>query len=125
MFFMILIDTNMLLVPGQFNVDIIKQAKKTDKNLAVLESTIEELKIISNSGKKDAGSAKVGLELIKKNNIEILKQKTGNSVDEKVLNCAKENNYKVATNDKELISKLKENNIKVIRLRQKKYLVED
>ena len=59
--------------------------------------------------------------LLKKNKVKILKTKSNKRVDDLIIETAKKG-YAVATQDKALKQRLKRQNIKVITLRQKKYL---
>jgi len=116
---MIIIDTNIFME----KFDIFNELKKYDKNLAVLSSTLEELKKISNGSSESARKAKIALTLIEANKINIIKaEEVG---DKAILNFARKHKCKVATNDKKLIKTLKRNNIKIIRTRQKKFFIEE
>ncbi len=114
---MIIIDTNILLELK--NVDIFDHLIDFLKygEPVVLSSTIEELKNIKNK------NAKLALDIIASQPIKII-QTSEKSADKAILNIVKPGDA-VVTNDKKLIKALKEKNIKVIRLRQRKYLVED
>ena len=115
---MIIIDTNILMEAG--NVDIFDELLNFLQygEPVVLDSSIEELRKIGSR------KAKLALELIATRGIEIIK--TGEkSFDKAVLKIANPNRDVVVTSDRKLIKALKEKNIKVIRLRQRKYLVEE
>lgn len=110
-----LLDTNFLTIPGQFKVDVFSELFRLGKvELYTLNLVVKELETIKSK------HSKLGLELIKKNNVQVLHAE-GNT-DKEIIRAAKENNFVVCTQDKELISLLKKNNIKVVYLRQKKYL---
>ena len=112
----VLLDTNMLLAAVQFKVDIFA------KNSFTLSSCIEELKKISKEKSKDAMNSRVILDILEKNKIPVFAaNKKGDSA---IIDYAVRNKCAVATNDKELIEKLKQRKVKVYRLRQKKTLVE-
>ena len=113
----ILIDTNMFLALKY--TDVFEKLRKHG-SLATLSPCIRELKKIARSKKKEAGYANIALALIKKKKIRIIN--TRGSADSALLNYAKRG-YAVATNDRKLIKALKNNGIKVIRLRQKKYII--
>jgi len=115
----VILDTNFLLVPVQFRVDIFKELKGND--LITLDLCVKELQKISKSKRKEASAASIALGLVKKRKIRIIKAKP--PTDSALLNYAKRNNCTVATNDRKLIKGLKNNKIKIIRLRQKKYIV--
>jgi|TARA_B100002003_G_C14081103_1_gene520091 rRNA-processing protein FCF1 len=122
----VILDTNFLLLPGLFKVDIFEEIRKVmnDKyELYIIEGTIAELnKIIDRKNKsRDKLNAKIGLELIKQKKVKKIKSSERN-VDEGILDKADENTF-VATSDKVLKQRLKKNNIKLIALRKKQYLV--
>jgi rRNA-processing protein FCF1 len=118
----IILDTNFLTLPHQFKVDIfseIDRIMEENYELFTLDSVIDELNKLSKSKGKDAIAAKIGLELIKKKNIKIIK--TGEiNVDKAIVKISNKDTI-VATNDKILRKKLKNENIKTIYLRSKKY----
>ena len=118
-----LLDTNFFLVPGQFKVDVFKELGNFGKpEIFTLDSVILELEKLGGSRKKDAGSAKVALEFVKDKNICIL-QSENKRVDDEIERISGEEGFIVCTQDRELMKRLKEKGIKVITLRQKKYLV--
>jgi rRNA-processing protein FCF1 len=109
----VLLDTNFLLVPVQFKVDIYEELR--GNQLLTLDKCVKELQT-----KKGFAVAKV---LMKKNHVKVVKGGAGGT-DMTILTYVKKHkNVCVATNDKELIKALKSIGISIIRLRQKKYLV--
>lgn len=116
----ILIDTNMLLVPHQFGVDIFEFLREYE--MITLSSCIGELKKLSRKRGDDGLAARVGLKLVKEN-VNIIKTKEKG--DKSILIYALREKCAVATNDKELIKALKSKGIRIIRLKQKKYLAEE
>ncbi len=119
----IILDSNFLTIPYQFNIDIFEEIHRImeeDYELITLDGVIEELEELKKSKGKDAIAAKIGLELIKKKNVKVIKTREKN-VDNTIIRIADKNTI-VATNDKELRQKLKNKNIKTIYLRNKKYL---
>lgn len=116
-----LLDTNFMMVPHQFGVDIYEFLKYYE--IATLFSCIEELKKISKRGSEDGKAAKIALQLVKRNSVEIIK--AGGRTDKAILDYAAAERCAVATNDKNLIKALKNKGIKIIRLKQSKYLVEE
>lgn len=92
--------------------------------LFVIDGTIQELKkVVNEQSGKNKEAAKISLELIKSQNIKIINNTKKDYVDNLILNIAQEKGYFVATQDKDLKSKLKNNNVQRIFLRQKKYLI--
>ena len=113
--FIIVLDTNIILDSIKFKVDLFTELKRVCNfpyKISVLDKTLQELENKKNS--------KLALELIKKKNIQVIKTQEG-YVDNILLKL--DNNYIIATNDKELKNKLKKANRKIITLRQKKYLI--
>ena len=118
----IILDTNFLLIPGKFKVDIFRELEKFGKpQLSTLDSVIKELEKISRGKGRDAGNAKLGLSLLKDNKVQILKTK-GKDTDSEIERIASEDDYIVCTLDRNLIERLRRECVQVIRLRQKKYL---
>jgi hypothetical protein len=114
----IIIDTNFLLVPFQFGIDIFKEFDKiVDEkySLYTLSSCIEELKKVKPS------LLKAVLELIKIKDVEIIKTKE-RYADKEIIKLAKKDDFWVATNDKILKQKLLKNKATVLFLRQKSYI---
>ena len=117
----ILLDTNFLLVPFQFKVDIFKEIDRIideKYELFIVDKTKEELeKLIKGGKEKERKAARLALQLIKKFNIKIINTQ-GDNVDDIIVNL-KDKDTIVATQDKELRKRLRGD---VIVLRQKKYL---
>ena len=117
----ILLDTNMLLVPHQFGVDIFEFLKEYE--ILTLSSCIDELKKLSKKRGDEGLAARVGMKLLKENHVKAVKTKEKG--DKSILNYAVKEKCAVATNDKGLIEALKTNHVKIIRLKQKRYLSEE
>ena len=117
----IILDTNFLTIPYQFNVDIFEEIDRImeeDYELITLNKVVEELKRMKKG--KDAIAAKIGLELIEKKNVKVINTDE-KKVDNAIVELADENTI-VATNDKALRKKIKNKNLKVLYLRSKKRL---
>ncbi len=117
----IILDTNFLMLPAQFKIDIFEELKGSE--LATFSSCIKELEKIASGRGKDASSAKVALELIKRQKIEILSG--GKNADKAIIDYAVKNRCAVATNDKKLLKALKDKGIKILRLRQERVITEE
>ncbi len=117
----ILLDTNFMMIPNQFGVDIFEFLK--DYEILTPSSCVDELKKLSKKRGKDGMAAKVAIRLIKEKKVEVIRAREKG--DRAILNYAVQEKCSVGTNDKELIKALKNNGIKIIRLKQKKYLAED
>lgn len=122
----IILDTNFLLIPYQFHVDIfseIERIMQTPYQLCIVDKTIDELHNICVSERdKYKKGASIALELIDKKGIHILKTEKNKNVDDLILNLVKRDEYIVATQDMPLKRKLRLKYIQIIDLRQKKYL---
>ena len=120
----IVLDTNFLLIPGQFKVDIFSELQRIchfNYELCIYEGSMDELKNITKAGSgRDKSAAKLALQLIRAKNIKIIKS------DEKYIDLAILDNAGrdsiIATQDIQLKKKLLEKGSSVVILRQKKYL---
>lgn len=121
----IILDTNFLLIPAQFKVDIFEEIRRISNfsyQLFIIDRSIEELKkIITTGNTRDKTAAKLALKLIKLKEIKKLKTTSNRNVDELILDSAKKDDF-VATQDKELKQKLKKRHIPIVILRQRKFL---
>ena len=122
----ILLDTNFLLIPAQFNVDIFSEINRImleNYQLYILDKTIDELKKIIKDKKqkqKHKRAASLALQLIKAKDLKILRTKQDLPVDDLIVNLK---GYIVATQDMGLKRRLKSKKVKIIILRAKKKLV--
>ena len=118
----ILLDTNFLLIPSQFNVDIFAEIDRIileKYQIYTLDKVIDELNSLikaKDQKQRDKLAAKLGLQLIKAKKVKIIKTAEGNTDD--IL--AKIKGYIIATQDMALKRRIKG---KKIVLRQKKKLV--
>ncbi len=121
----IILDTNFLLIPIQFKVDIFTEIDKIclfNYKLYIVDKTIDELKkIIGKQKGKHKLAAKIALQLVKKKNIAKIKTKEGH-VDDLILDILDKDTF-LATQDGILRKKAVKKGVKVIVLRAKKYLV--
>ena len=122
----ILLDTNFLLIPWQFKVDIFTQIDNIAHfkyGLFILDKTLDELKkIVEEQKGKDKDAAKVALKLIAIKNIGVIKTEESGETDEIILKTASKDDFIVATQDKDLKRRLINQGASVIILRQKKTL---
>lgn len=120
----IILDTNFLLIPLQFKLDIFSELKRIcnfNYKLYVFSKTIDELKgIMEKQSVRHKKAAQFGLKLIKLKNIGILKSEQ-EDVDSCILDSVGKDII-VATQDAVLKRRLKSKGGSVIILRQKKYL---
>lgn len=120
----IIIDTNFLMLPIQFRVDIFSEIDRIcnfSYKLYIFDKSIDELNnIIKNQPQKHKKAAQFALKMVKLKNIGIIKSEKKN-VDVLILNNLSKDTI-VATQDSSLKKKLLEKGASVIILRQKKYL---
>lgn len=120
----IILDTNFLMIPFKFKVDIFSEIDRVCRfnyGLYIFEQSIAELrKIIEMQAGKDKRAAQIALKLIKLKNIGLIKS-DGDDVDSLILEQASDDII-VATQDINLRNELLKNGVPVILLRQKKYL---
>ena len=120
----IILDTNFLLIPIQFRVDIFSEIDRIchfNYKLLIFGKSIDELKnIIKKQSQRHKKAAEFALKLIRLKNIEIIES------DEKDVDSLIQENLDkdtiVATQDIELKKELLKKGASVIILRQKKYL---
>lgn len=113
----VVLDANALLMPFQFRVNIDIELKRLlgEMPIFVPSSVLGEL-----SGLADK-SAKAALSLARRYQI----VETELRGDDAVLSIAEQRSAAVLTNDRELIRRLRERGIPVVRLRGERYLVLD
>ena len=120
----IIIDTNFLLIPIKFRVDIFSEFNRIfnfNYKLYIFWESINELKkIIKEQSGKDKKAAQFALKLIKLKNINVIESKP-QDVDSLILGNLS-NDSIIATQDLQLKKELLEKGASVIILRQKKYL---
>ena len=120
----IILDTNFLLMPLQFRVDIFSEFDRIcnfNYKLFIFDKSIGELKnIIKKQSQKHKKAAEFALKLIKLKNISII-QSNQEDVDSLILKNINKDTI-IATQDSLLKKELLKKGISVIILRQKKYL---
>lgn len=120
----IIIDTNFLMIPYKFRVDIFSEFDKIcsfNYRLFVIEKTIDELRnIVQKQPGKNKKAAEFALKLIGLKNIGKIASKDMD-VDSAILKMA-DKDAVVATQDGFLKKQLLEKGASVIWMRQKKYL---
>ena len=125
----IMLDTNFLLIPAQFKVDVFEEIKRIcdfNYEVVVLDRTIYELNgIVQSQAGSDKAAARLGLQLLETKKVRVISTKTATfkNVDKIFLEMAAGERLIVATQDKLLKQELKKLGSKVIVLMQKKYLV--
>lgn len=122
-----LLDSNFLLIPFQFKVDIyseIQNLLQGQVEFLVLKPVYEEMNVLSNEGSpKLRGIASSALNLCRdKCRILQFESMEGETVDEMLMKTAQSLECLVATNDRDLRLKLRKKGIPVVYLRQRAFL---
>jgi len=122
----VVLDTNMLMLPVQLNINITAELDKLLElkyEIVVPEGVIDELKkLLNSSNPKVQRIAKFALELAKEFKIIPLRPKIGESTDQLLVQLAKKKDYIICTCDNELRRKIREVGSPVIFLRQMSHL---
>ena len=120
----IIIDTNFLMIPFQFRVDIFSEFGRVchfNYKLFIFEQSIDELKnIAKHQPGKHKKAAQLALKLVRAKGITLLSS-SQKDADSAILEAA-DKEMVVATQDAALKRELLKKNASLIILRQKKYL---
>jgi rRNA-processing protein FCF1 len=122
-FYRVILDTNFMLIPLQFGVDIKAELDRIldfNYRLCTLPGVLKELEVLSKEKSRDGRAAKGSLEMAK----DFATIDANGDVDDTLLSLAS-NDTIICTNDKILREKIKRKGASVIYLRQKKYLMID
>ena len=117
----VLLDTNGLMVPGEFGVDIFEELERLGyRRFLVLRPVLRELEALARlaDSRRDRIAARIGLLLAE--GCEIVE--TSGGADDALLDLALKTGAAVFTNDKELKKKLSTRGVTVIHLRQRRRL---
>ena len=119
----ILLDTNALLMPVQFGIDLYDELQGLfgDFELITLEEVIGELSGISRGHGRDAAAARVGLIMARSTTV-VPSGSSANHVDKRVIEYARREGCTVVTNDRELRNALLREGIDVVSMRKEKTL---
>lgn len=122
----IILDTNFLLIPAQFGVDIfteIDRMMEEPYTLCIVDSTLDELeKLQKTQSGRDKAAANLAVQLLEAKKVKTLKTEKNLNTDNQIVNLAKSPDFVVATQDQGLKRLLKQNNVKLIVLRGKSHL---
>lgn len=119
----IIFDTNFLFVTFSFKIDIISELERLigkTYSLYIYEGTLEELSNIEKKKDKNKKFLPLIATMLKQYNFKIIKSDIS-YIDDQILVNAQEG-VLIATNDKQLRKTLWAKGLKVIYLRQKRYL---
>jgi rRNA-processing protein FCF1 len=122
----IILDSNALFVPLQFNIDIFEELKRLlNRNfeLVLLPQTRQELERMATQGPPGTRkNAVFALKLAEKCSLLEVDGGTSASTDDLMLRAAAKYKYAVFTNDRQLRNRLRDINVPVIYVRQKSRL---
>jgi len=122
----IILDSNFLLVPFQFRIDIFEELNNLlgKAEPVILSTTMEELKrMAEKSSAKKRMQFSAALKLAKKCMILEVKRQASETYDDVILRIASKLKFPVATNDAELRKKLRKAGLATVYLRQKARLI--
>ena len=125
----VILDTNFLLIPGQYKVDIFHSLEflmTKPFEFCIFDATIDELMKIASKNVKDKNNAKIALQLIKQKNLKSLHNSfigEDSYIDKIILNNAQDSDI-ICTQDKDLkrLIKKKSKKIRIITLMDKKHI---
>jgi len=119
----VVLDTNVLLVPFQFHVDVFTEIDRLMEGRAepvLLSPCVEELKALAAGSGRDARAAKAALDMVER--LKLNHTKAGGPADDAIVEYALNEKAAVCTNDKELRDKLREHGVRTIGLRDNSHL---
>ena len=119
----VVLDTNFMLIPFQFSVDIKAELDRIlDFNYRIytLDGVLKELEVLSKEKGRSGRAAKASLKMAK----DFPTLTANGDIDDTLLRLAS-NDTIICTNDRILKEKIKRKGAPVIYLRQKKYLMID
>ncbi len=123
----VILDSNFLFVPFQFQVDIFEElANLLNQRFEpiILSSTLRELWGLAKSDfSKEQKQALLALKLAERCRVVSVEKGFGESYDDVIVRVASEWKIPVATNDKELRRRLRSLGLPLIFLRQKRRLI--
>lgn len=111
----VLLDANMLMTPIQHGVDVFSELQRLGfTRCLVPRPVLHEINTLAQKAAgKDKRAARVGASLARRCHIVEIRE----PADDAILSLAQEREASVATNDVELIRRLKENGVRVVRMR--------
>lgn len=121
----VVLDTNFMVHALDFGVDFFSEFQRlmdVNYRVSVLDKSIDELEKLINEGKfSERKASKLALGLIKTKDIKIISTHGKKPVDDLLVSLDPKDNV-VATQDRELKSRLKKKGFRVLTMRQKKYI---
>jgi rRNA-processing protein FCF1 len=123
----VVVDTNFLMIPTQFKVDIFSEIKRLINEpyeVCIYKGSIDELSDIAKGAGKNAMHAKTALKLIKQKNLKSLPNSINEKYADNLILEGVTNKDMVCTQDQALkrLLKSRHSGIRLITLKSKKYL---
>ena len=112
-----ILDTNALLIPWHFKIDVIEELNRLGFIAATIEPVRRELNVLTIRG---LAGAEFALRLSER--CQMIDTAGGTTVDDQILNTALKYKAAVVTNDKDLKRELRKHGLRVVQLRNRKYL---
>ncbi len=119
---LVILDTNFLLVPFQFKIDIFSELEyllEISHSLVISSNSIAELKRLGAKKGRHGTSARLALKMLDANKEKIKIVRSTRLVDDWIVDFATKKGAIVCTNDSALRRRLKENDIKTVTLKGK------
>jgi len=118
----LVLDTNFLLLPYQFKIDIFRELEDIVGEYSIVISTtiFNELKNLSTNKGKKGMAAKFGIKIVNANKAKVIE--TTVTADDWIVDYSFKKGAIVCTNEKELKKRLKSKKIKVIGMKSKSKL---
>ena len=116
----VVLDTNFLLVPYQFKIDVFRQIERlleAPHEFIVPTGVVSELKKLAKGRGKEGAASRFALKLL--GAYKVTKVRSKGDVDGWIAEYAVKENAIVATNDVELRNRLKKGGVKMIALRSR------
>ena len=116
-----LLDTNFLLIPGRFRVDVFRELERFGRpEFLTIDLVMDELRKLSSGSGQDASYARLGLSLIEEKEVSVM-ETHGTNADQEIERLASEQDLVVCTQDRELQERLRREGLSVVSLRQKRF----
>ena len=115
----IILDTNALMAITQFKIDLFSQLRGHE--IYTVNTVIRELEKLGKGTSKRAKAAQLAIGMIKRKHLKVLKSKE-KSADKSLILYAKRG-YIIATQDRILRKKIKDQGGQAIYIRQRKYVI--
>lgn len=121
----VVIDTNFLLLPFQYKIDILKELEyliESSHRYVISSRTLKELQSVGRSIGKNGMAARLAIKLIEANRAKFEVVESERYVDDWIVDYSKAKKAIVCTNDSELRRKLKDMDIPVITMKSRSKL---